>query len=36
MAVTVRRERLEIFRADPSALVAGAAQFTFPPDDGRA
>jgi len=30
-----RRERLDAYRADPSPLVAGAAQFTFPPDDGR-
>ena len=28
-----RLARLQIYRADPAALVAAAAQFTFPPDD---
>jgi hypothetical protein len=28
------RRRLAAYRGDPSPLVAGAAQFTFPPDDG--
>jgi len=31
-----RRERLEVYRSDPSPLVAGAAQFTFPPAEARA
>ncbi len=29
-----QRERLEAYRRDPSPLVAGAAQFTFLPDEG--
>ena len=28
-----RRARLEAYREDPAPLVAGAAQFTFPPDE---
>lgn len=29
------RERLEVFGRDASPLVAGAAQFTFPPEEGE-
>jgi hypothetical protein len=29
-----RLARLQLYRVDPAALVAAAAQFTFPPDTG--